>query len=142
MPELTTAEKNKIIAETLFGLKVIYPRQYFDNLKGKNADYYRQQADYRGDAPIVVRNNKPLKTHSIDAYPAPDFYIGVNSYELLARARQLLFERNLHLRFAEILAESFEPPEFWKNLHWNLINAAPGAQADAIVKTLVEKKDE
>jgi hypothetical protein len=134
---LTTEEKNRIITEKLFGLKVIYPQTYYAELKGRNADEWRKQAPGNND-PVVVKNNKPLKTHYIDSYPMPNFYKGSKSYELIPQARARLQEKNLHLRFAEILAESFKPPDFRKNLHWNLIDAAPGVQADAIVRVLLE----
>lgn len=137
--DLTIEEKNVIITEAIFGLKVIFPQDYYANLKGASADAYRKNAP-DSNAPVVVRNNKPLKTHSIDSYPMPNFYESSHRYELLARARARLQEMDLHLRFAYFVADFFEPPEFWQNLHWNLINAEPEIQADAIVKVLLENQ--
>lgn len=135
--DLTELEKNILITEKLFGLKVIIPKEYFANLKGKNADYWRNQNPTPSETPVVVKDNRPLKTHQIESYPMPDFYNGGNRYELCAAARRHLEEKNLHFLFAAELAESFPSGEFWKHLHWNLINAAPERQADSIVKILL-----
>lgn len=137
---LSELEKNILLTEKLFNLKVIIPKEYFANLKGKNADYWRAQNPTPSEMPVVVRGNRPLKTHQIESYPMPDFYAGEHSLVILARAREKLEQMELHLKFAFKLAETFEPPEFWKHLHWNLINAAPELQADAICKVLLEEE--
>ena len=136
---LTKEEKSRIVTEELFGLKVIHPQDYFANLKGGNADYWRQQAgEFTTNDPVVVKGNKPYKTHKLDSYPAPDFY-GAQAYELLARARVALFARNLHVRFAEALALRLagDPLE---NLYWALVNASAEDQVEAIVEILMQER--
>lgn len=113
---LSNDEKNKIIVENLFGLKVIYPNDYYANLKGKNADYWRANRP-EGDAPVIVKNNKELKTHWIDAMPVPDYYAnfeisGIEASraytgKLLAQAYEKLMERDLFEEFARVLFENF-----------------------------------
>lgn len=139
---LSAEEKSRIITEKLFGFKVIYPQEYYAKLRGSNADYWRKQAPDRTE-PVVVKGNKDLKTHWIDAYPMPDFYSPI-AHSLIAEARRLLFEKDLHLDFAGILGQTvFEnmPADCQTSeaVHWLLINASVEDQADAIVKVLLEK---
>lgn len=137
--DLTELEKNILITERLFGLKVVIPKDYYANLKGKNADYWREQNPTPSETPVVVKGNRPLKTHQIESYPMPDFY-EENAFNAINRARAAIFSKNFHLRFAQLLVESFDGPDFWDLIYWNLVNCSPAKQADAIVKIILENK--
>lgn len=133
--DLSREEKNRIIMEGLFGLTVIYPADYYRNLKGRHADYWRERAGQIDNSPVVVKNNQKLHTHEIDSFPLPDFY-DENAHGWIAQARAKLAEKNLQSDFAGSLSRIIPDSD---NFTFDLINAAPAQQADAIVKVLLEQ---
>lgn len=139
--EMSIEQKNVLITEKLFGLKVIYPKEYFAKLKGKNADYYRSAYAHVTNDPVYVKGNKPLKTHYLDSMPAPNFYNGARAYDLIAQARVLIEGKGLHEEFAYVLRQSIINNIGLQDRDiFALVNALPSEQADAIVKVLLEQK--
>lgn len=148
--QLTDEEKNVILTERLLGLNVIYPEDYYRNLKVKDADRWRAQAPDNNN-PVVVKNNRPLHTHWIDASALPDFYAD-NAHALIAVAREKMREKNLHLKFVCVLSATisamtrahgnFRIVELIEENNWKLVNSSPRLQADAMVQMLLVQPPE